>query len=184
MGEDYLAPMMGCWFMVEDVERFSPADRYMTGKALIERWSTQAGIVPKAFIQAKIEESRLIDLHPTYGGTRGTISEDDTFPPLEAGLFLLAQVEAVEAEDFGSAVDGDLQHPSVDPPEKRRERLRARVEKERGKGTKAFLQVVAAEEGISVARLKQLTYAKPEPANKWTALLGTPDRPSSKKPRS
>lgn len=101
MGEDYLGPMMGCWFLAEDVHHFSPVDRYMTGQALIERWSAQAGIVPKAFIQAKIEESRLIDLHPTYGGTRGTISEDDTFPPLEAGLFVLAHVEGIELEDFG-----------------------------------------------------------------------------------
>lgn len=184
MGEDYLAPMMGCWFLAEDVEHFSPADRYMTGQALIERWSAQPGIVPKAFIQAKLEESRLIDLHPTYGGTRGTISEDETLPPLEAGLFVLAHVEAVEAEDFGCADEGSRQHPPVGSPEKRRERLKARVEQERGKGTKAFLQVVAAEEGISVARLKQLTYEKPGPANKWTALLGTPDRPSSKKPRT
>lgn len=183
MGEDYLAPMMGCWFLAEDVERFSPVDRYMTGQALIERWSAQPGIVPKAFIQVKIQESRLIDLHPTYGATRGTISEDDTFPPLEAGLFARTQIEAVEAEDFGSAVEGDREHPSVGSPEKRRERLKARVEKERGKGTKAFLQVVAAEEGISVARLKQLTYQKREPANKWTALLGSPDSPSLRKPR-
>lgn len=112
MGEDYVAPMMGCWFLAEDVERFSPADRYMTGTALIERWSAQAGIVPKAFIQAKIEESRLIDLHPIYGATRGTISEDKALPPLETGLFVLAHVEAIEAEDFGlAAVSSELHLP-------------------------------------------------------------------------
>lgn len=125
MGEDYLAPMMGCWFLAEDVEHFSPVDRYMTGQALIERWSAQAGIVPKAFIQAKIEESRLIDLHPIYGGTRGTISEDEAFPPLEAGLFVLAHIEAVEAEDFGCAVEGDQLYPPLGSSEWRKRNARA-----------------------------------------------------------
>lgn len=63
-------------------------------------------------------------------------------------------------------------------PEKRRERLKVRVNQERAKGTKAFLKVVAAEEGISIPRLKQLVYEKPEPANKWTAIL---PKTSSKK---
>lgn len=99
--EDYVAPMMACWFLEEDIERFNPEDRYITGKALIERWGKQSGIKAEAFIQAKIEESRLIDLHPIYGGTRGTFSEHAMFPPLEAGLFALAHVEGIEAEDFG-----------------------------------------------------------------------------------
>jgi len=125
MGDDYVAPMMACWFSEEDIERFNPEDRYITGKALIERWGKQAGIKAEAFIQAKIEESRLIDLHPIYGGTRGAISEDATFPPLETGLFVLAHVEAVEAEDFGGAGEGDQPNPSVGSPEWRRRNAKA-----------------------------------------------------------
>jgi len=123
--EDYLSPMMACWFLEQDVERFNPADRYITGKALIERWSMQPGIKAKAFIQAKIEESRLIDLHPIYGGTRGTISEKATFPPLETGLFVLAHVEAVEAEDFGSTGERAQPNPSVGSPEWRKRNAKA-----------------------------------------------------------
>ncbi|MEZ5643608.1 MAG: hypothetical protein R3E99_00320 [Burkholderiaceae bacterium] len=26
---DYIAPLMGCWFKADDVERFEPADRYI-----------------------------------------------------------------------------------------------------------------------------------------------------------
>ena len=37
--QDYIAPSMGCWFKVEDIDQFEPADRYITGSALIERWS-------------------------------------------------------------------------------------------------------------------------------------------------
>lgn len=114
MGEDYLAPMMGCWFLEDDIERFTPADRYITGKALIERWGKQPGVEARAFIQLKIAESRLLDLHPTYGATRGTISEDEAFPPLEAGLFVLAHVEAIEAEDFGLVAVSNELHLSRD----------------------------------------------------------------------
>jgi len=66
-------------------------------------------------------------------------------------------------------------------PEARRARLKARVGEEKAKGTKAFLQVVADEEGISVSRLKQLTSAKPEPVNMWSDLAASPAHPSSKK---
>ena len=101
---------------------------------------------------------------------------------------MLAHIEAVETEDFGCTLEWDRQHPPVDLPEKRRERLKARVEQERRNGSKAFLKVVAAEEGISIPRLKQLIYKKSEPeksesTNQWTALLGMPDRTSSKKPK-
>lgn len=66
----------------------------------------------------------------------------------------------------------------------RRERLKARVAQERSRGTKAFLQVVAEEEGFTVSRLKQLIYEKPEPANKWTAMLSTAGGASQKKSKT
>lgn len=47
--------------------------------------------------------------------------------------------------------------------EHRRDRLKARVRAENAKGTKAFLKVVAEEEGISVSRLKQLVKEETEP---------------------
>jgi len=46
---------------------------------------------------------------------------------------------------------------NTETPEQRRERLKARLREENAKGTKAFLRLVAEEEGISVSRLKQLT---------------------------
>ncbi len=88
MGEDYIAPLMRCWFWKDDIERFDPAYRYITGKTLIERWSKMPDIQPEAFIRAKIEESRLLDFHPTCGGSP------------DSNLFMLSHVEKVEAEDF------------------------------------------------------------------------------------
>ena len=99
MGEDYLSPLMACWFRQGDIDQFDPADRYITGAALIERWGNQPGLRPEAFIRAKIAESRLQDIHPTFGGTRGTRADDTSFPPVSAGLFAMKDIEQVEAED-------------------------------------------------------------------------------------
>jgi len=55
----------------------------------------------KPFICAKVQESRLHDMHPLTGGTRATFPEDDWFPPLESGLFSVIEVEKIESEDFG-----------------------------------------------------------------------------------
>jgi len=97
--EDYLAPLMSCWFKRDDIERFEPADRYITGAQLVERWGKHSGILPEPFIRAKIAESRLLDFHPTFGGTQGTFDDEANFPPLSAGLFSMNQIEQIEAED-------------------------------------------------------------------------------------
>ena len=97
--EDYLAPLMSCWFMKDDIANFQPVERYITGQALIERWSKQPHIKPKNFIVAKIHESRLSDIHPTFGLTRGSTGKDLS-PPLESGLFSLSEVNEIEADDF------------------------------------------------------------------------------------
>ena len=104
---DYIAPLMGCWFKADDVEQFEPKDRYIVGAALIERWSKRPGLHAVAFIHAKIAESRLLDIHPIYGGTRGTFSEHPDWPPLESGLFEMARVLQIEAEDFDEAIETD-----------------------------------------------------------------------------
>ena len=103
--QDYIAPLMACWFNLEDIDKFVPTDRYITGAALIERWSQQPGLQAVAFIQAKIAESQLLDIHPIYGGTQGTFSEHANWPPLESGLFLLAHVVQIEAMDFDVAIE-------------------------------------------------------------------------------
>ncbi|MBN8476057.1 hypothetical protein [Sulfuritalea sp.] len=103
---DYVSPLMACWFNAEDIAQFEPTDRYITGQTLIERWSRQPGLQAEAFIRAKIAESRLLDAHPIFGSTQGTCPEQSGFPPLASGLFLLAHVEAIEAEDFANVEEG------------------------------------------------------------------------------
>ena len=108
---DYLSPLMACWFREDEIAQFNPTDRFITGKALIERWSVHPGVQSEAFIRAKIAESRLLDAHPITGGTQETFPHDASYPPLTSGLFVLAHVEAIEAEDF--AENSEPHEPAV-----------------------------------------------------------------------
>jgi len=100
----------------------------------------------------------------------------------------LALADVLELGDKGLALDRRALVHCVDAPvagggdvesaEQRRERLIARVNQERAKGTRGFLKVVAEEEGFGVSRLKQIVYDKQKPANKWMAIL---PKTSSKK---
>ena len=114
--DDYVSPLMATWFSEEEIAHFSPTERYITGEALIQRWKDKPGLQAEAFILAKIRESRLQDIHPGFGGTRGTFQEHDDFPPLTSGLFMVSQVEQVEAEDFAKPVDrGQTSTPIQQP---------------------------------------------------------------------
>lgn len=112
---DYLVPLMPCWFREADILNFEPKDRFVTGADLMKRWSSCVGIVPEAFIRAKIEESRLLDIHPIYGGTQGMHPEDTSYPPLELALFLQSHVDAVEIEDGLRPIAATPQAERVDP---------------------------------------------------------------------
>ncbi|MEJ1388535.1 MAG: hypothetical protein RPU12_11560 [Candidatus Sedimenticola sp. (ex Thyasira tokunagai)] len=85
------------------------------------------------------------------------VLEGDTFKVDKRRLTHLVDQPVTGAGDIESAVQ-------------RRERIKKRVQDERAKGTKAFLKVVAEEEGISITRLKQLTKddSKPDkPSFTW-----------------
>ena len=105
---DYLSLLMLCWFNAEEIARFNPVEKYITGNMLIERWGEQLGIEPRTFIVAKIRESRLLDCHPIFGMTQMFFFEGDLFPPLETGLFALSQIEEIERSDFGNDDTGEV----------------------------------------------------------------------------
>lgn len=85
----------------------------------------------------------------------------------------IALADVLELKGDRFAVDRRTLNRLVDQPvagagdaesaEQRRERLKARVRAEKARRTKAFLKVVAKEEGISVSRLKQLVKEETEP---------------------
>jgi hypothetical protein len=85
-------------------------------------------------------------------------------------------------------VDNPTSKSETETPEARKARLIARVNQERAKGTRAFLQIVADEEGIHKSRLQQIISKKQKstsstaPANMWADLQQKPS--SSKKPKT
>lgn len=99
--DDYYWPLNETWFLRKDVDQFVPSDHYITGKQLLERWSKDTDIAPEAYIRKLIRESRLIDFHPTHGGTVATFGNSNgvKFPPLPSGLFSLSAIKQIEAED-------------------------------------------------------------------------------------
>jgi hypothetical protein len=101
-GNDYLRPLQSCWFRAEDIAAFRPLSRYITGRALRERWQSHVDDVDD-FISKLIKETSLLDIHPTAGATKWSIeqSSDATFqnaPSKKSALFVLAHIEAIEAE--------------------------------------------------------------------------------------
>ncbi len=84
-------------------------------------------------------------------------------------------VRCVDAPAAGAGVPAES-------PDERRQRLKARVAAEKRKGTKAFMQAVAAEEGLSLSRLKQLVAEPKPPADTWAAPLAGLAGAGSKKP--
>lgn len=105
---NYLPLLSGVYFKRNDIVNFRPVDRYITGKALIERWEKLNVPDIKSFITQKGQETdpttgkeRLVGHHPTCGGTQAAWFGDEKYPPLEDGLFALSEIERIEAEDFG-----------------------------------------------------------------------------------
>ena len=103
MGEDYVSALMASWFLADVITSFQPADRYITGSALRQRWSDSVGVQVDAYIHAKIAEDQLHDIHPTMGLTQW--SEGQNAPPKETALFSKSEVEAIEREEFADEKD-------------------------------------------------------------------------------
>jgi hypothetical protein len=93
---DYIAPLMACWFRHDDIMRFVPQERFMTGKQLMDRWSKVPYLRVESYISAKIGEGMLMDFHPVTGSTQWTVEDA---PPREIALFLKSHVENVEREE-------------------------------------------------------------------------------------
>lgn len=87
-------------------------------------------------------------------------------------------------------VDNPADKGETETPKARKARLIARVNEVRAKGTRAFLQTVANEEGIHISRLKQIIYDSQKsnsataPANSWLGLQIQKKRTSLNKPKT
>ena len=107
---------MACWFRKDETARFEPTKRFITGSALIDRWSNTPGLKPEAFIRAKIGESRLQDLHPVHGTTQGSAPKEFFRPSMTTALFLLSEVETIESEDFPIEWQSGIRDEAISSP--------------------------------------------------------------------
>lgn len=110
--------------------------------------------------------------------------------PLVELLTIKKDTLALDKATLIRLVNNPVGNAEGETPEARRERIRARVSEEKAKGTKAFLRVVAEEEGISLTRIKQLIKddaplegdgLKKFP---WAGSATNTKQTSSKKPRT
>ena len=109
---DYCAPLMFCWFIREEVVNFKPSERYITGSSLIARWRKYGDIDPAEFIGAHIGKRGFWDIHPITGQTQAGMLGNDAYPPLESGLFVVSEIEAIEETYFNA---GAADQPAKDP---------------------------------------------------------------------
>ncbi len=116
---DYVGPLMACWFDEAEIDKFEGKDRYITGEVLCSRWADRCGGRPEAFIRARVPGSDLLDLHPITIETQATHPNDDAYPPLSSGLFLVSAILEVEAIFFPSDASksiADAESAPVDTP--------------------------------------------------------------------
>ena len=104
--------------------------------------------------------------------------------PLDLALTIKDAALALDSKTLVRCVDAPAAGMGVpaESPEERRQRLKARVATEKARRTKNFLEVVAAEEGLSTSRLKQLLSAPKPEADTWAAPLAGLAGAGSKKP--
>lgn len=112
----YLGLIEGAYFDEEEIENFTPCDRYISFDDLLQRWLPRCDGSEKAvlaFMRSRVSESRLMDFVPGLGFSNLVISSCDT--PVEWALFELSAVEHIEAEDF-AVVSADSVQPESEIP--------------------------------------------------------------------
>jgi len=98
----YLDLIEGAYFDEEEIEKFTPAVRYLPFSMLFQRWLPKCEESEKAtlaFMRSRVRESRLMDFVPGLGFSN--LAEPSSDAPMEWSLFSRAEIDDIEAEDFG-----------------------------------------------------------------------------------
>lgn len=98
---EYLPALVACYYRTADLDAFEPLDRYLTFDRVVTRFKRFCSEAEATtLIRMRAQTGELESFHPRTGGTAGTRrwGQEEGFPPLEQGLFLLDQVQAVEAD--------------------------------------------------------------------------------------
>ncbi|MBW7902936.1 MAG: hypothetical protein H3C26_15750 [Rhodocyclaceae bacterium] len=153
-GLNYMAELLGCWFLASDLEEFSPISRFISGAVLRDRWVPLLGSADAVvnFIATKERESRILPFHPLTGETN--ISGGDYMPDWTTALFVLSHVKAIEAEEFpADALPNQTSVASATNNETPRDR-RIRIASMRKNGMSGA--EIGRLEGISVSMANRL----------------------------
>lgn len=173
----------------------------------MEQWQTTGGLISAAlvkllglsqpFIQGadgrqwhigSLKGKKLRSMVTLQAGDNLTLYLAGHTAPLVDVLTIEKNKLALDKAALIRMVDNPVGDTETETREVRRERIKARVGEEKAKGTKAFLRVVAAEEGISPSRIKQLIkdIAPLEKDNlknsPWAGLVANMKHTGSKKP--
>lgn len=98
-------------------------------------------------------------------------------------LKVQAGVLSIDRATLARFVDSPTGNP--ESTEERKQRLKTRIQQEKMKGTRGFQKIVAAEEGISVSRLKQIIGpTEKKSADLWPVFSPSKKSTSSKKTKS
>lgn len=108
---DYIAPLMGAWFLVEDIKAFKPADRFMEYSRFVDRWQGAEQILDvHAYISAKVREDSLHEFHPVTANSQLSLPDYEyARPARETTLLCVADIEAIERDE-------DIEHGIADTP--------------------------------------------------------------------
>ncbi|CAN0391510.1 unnamed protein product, partial [Phaeothamnion confervicola] len=91
---DYVARMTDLYFAKEQIDEFSPCDRWMTYPELLERWSrVMTRSEAEALISGRFAVGELMASHPLSG-----MPADGGDPAIDACVFRVAGIEAIEAD--------------------------------------------------------------------------------------
>lgn len=102
-GADYLTPLLACSFKLDDITNFKPTKRYITGKALIQRWKKFKDFEDtnlKSFIQTKINEEKLYSYNPITGLTSEHSTTNGVLPSFKKGIFSISQIIEIEKNEL------------------------------------------------------------------------------------
>lgn len=98
MDTDYVVHLFNCGFEQDAIANFTPSERFITGKELLDSFSGELEELTRKYLIARSIDGTLTDLHPISGGSDNGLKENLGLPPMEDALFSVAQIQQIAKE--------------------------------------------------------------------------------------
>lgn len=110
--DNYLRHIQRAYFKSVDIEAFTPSCRYLTYEELVVRWIVKGASEVEDKILFYMGRGLLTGWHPVTIFTQSVEPEFQraiagSLPPIESGLYIVSEIEAIESEDFPAQAPGD-----------------------------------------------------------------------------